>query len=129
MKKSAKKKPEMKAQTSVQLVVPLKEVVREQLREFVIAQGMKALTELLEDERKELCGPAYERGVQSAGHRAGSAPGRLVMGGRRVTVRRPRVRDEPAFATGRARWSCPPGPRWRTRTPSKRAPWSRWSSG
>lgn len=71
----------------------LEAVVRQELRDFVIQQGMVALTKILEEERTALCGAPYERGSQRA-RRAGSAPGQLVMGGRKVRVKRPRVRDE-----------------------------------
>jgi putative transposase len=95
MAKSAKKKSTKKAPSTptLQLAMPLAEVVRLELREFVIAKGMEALAEMLEQDRVALCGgPSHARG-QGGPRRAGSAPGRLVMGGRRVTVRRPRVRD------------------------------------
>jgi transposase-like protein len=94
MKKNAKKKLSREAQTTLQLVMPLAAVVREELREFVIGQGMAALAVMLEEDRSRLCGPAYERGHGSGPRRAGSAQGELVMGGRRVRVKRPRVRDE-----------------------------------
>jgi putative transposase len=81
------------ASEGMQLVLPVREVVRQGLHEFVIGMGLKALTELLEMERSELCGPAYHRG-QSGPQRAGTAPGSLVMGGRKITTRRPRVRDD-----------------------------------
>jgi len=71
----------------------LEVVVREELRDFVIQQGMSALTKILEAERTALCGAPYERSSKPA-RRAGSAPGELVMGGRKVSVKRPRVRDE-----------------------------------
>ena len=71
----------------------LEAVVRDELRNFVIQEGMAALTRVLEEERTALCGAAYERGSSPA-RRAGSAPGQLVMGGRKVRVKRPRVRDE-----------------------------------
>jgi len=95
MKKSAKKKPTKKAPSdpTLQMVVPLAEFMRLELRDFVFAKGMEALALMLEEDRVALCGPAYGRKVGGA-KRAGSAPGRLVMGGRRVTVRKPRVRDE-----------------------------------
>lgn len=95
MAKNARKKKskEVPSSPTLQLVMPLAEVVRHELREFVIAKGMEALTAMLEQDRVALCGPAYGR-EQGPARRAGSAPGRLVMGGRRVTVRRPRVRDE-----------------------------------
>ncbi len=92
MGKSAKKELTKEVHQHLQLVVPLAEVVRRELREFVITKGMEALSAMLGQDRAALCGPAYSRG-QGAARRAGSAPGRLVMGGRRVTVKRPRVRD------------------------------------
>ena len=71
----------------------LEKVVRQDLRNFVIQQGMVALTGILEAERTALCGEAYERnGVEA--RRAGTAQGSLVMGGRKVGVKRPRVRDD-----------------------------------
>ena len=71
----------------------LEVVIREELRDFVIQQGICALTKILEEERTALCGAPYERGGQPA-RRAGSAPGQLVMGGRKIFVKRPRVRDD-----------------------------------
>jgi putative transposase len=70
----------------------LEDFVRENLREFVFQQGMVALQNVLEEERSQLCGAPYERGEHAA-RRAGSAPGELVLGGRKVTVKRPRVRN------------------------------------
>ena len=53
---------------------------------------MVALQNVLEDERTRLCGAPYERS-ELAARRAGSAPGELVLGGRKVAVKRPRVRN------------------------------------
>lgn len=75
-----------------QLVVRLGEVVREDLREFAVQVGMLGLQALLEAERTEVCGPRYGRGADRRASRAGHAIGELVMGGRRVQVRRPRAR-------------------------------------
>lgn len=94
MKKTAKKRRSKKAPVALRLVSPLAEIVRRDLREFVIRKGTEALAELLEQDRVALCGPAYGRSSKTSKRRAGSAPGRLVMGGRRVTVPRPRVRDD-----------------------------------
>jgi transposase-like protein len=70
----------------------LAEVVRQNLFAFVVREGMKALDVLLEMDREALCGPAYAR--DGAGPvRWGRTEGRLVMGGQRVSVGRPRVRD------------------------------------
>ena len=82
-----------------QLSIPLGEVIREELMGFVLTCGMIALHSVLGNERDELCGPAYERGRKEGPRRAGSAPGSLVMGGRRVRVQRPRVRDEQGEVT------------------------------
>lgn len=72
--------------------ISLADFVREELREFVFEQGMLALKNLLEEDRDRLCGAAYERNERMV-RRAGSAPGELVLGGRKVRVKRPRVRD------------------------------------
>lgn len=68
--------------------------LRRGLREFIVESGMKVLDELLEQERTELCGPRYKHEPERAAHRAGHASGELAMGGRRVRVRRPRVRTD-----------------------------------
>jgi len=71
----------------------LAEVVREDLRAFVANAGMAALAAMLEEERTAECGPRYEHVQGRSARRAGSAPGELVLGGRRVAVRRPRARS------------------------------------
>lgn len=70
----------------------LADVVRADLHEFVIGAGTAALAAVLEHERTQLAGPRYAHLPTRRAHRAGSAPGELVMGGRRVQVRRPRTR-------------------------------------
>lgn len=72
----------------------LAEVMRENLFAFVVREGMKALDVLLERDREALCGPAYARDAASSATRWGSTQGKLVMGGQRVSVRRPRVRQD-----------------------------------
>lgn len=67
--------------------------LRRGLREFATEAGMQALAALLEQERTELCGPRYEHVEGRVASRSGHAPGELVMGGRRVGVRRPRARS------------------------------------
>src|SRR5262249_55331182 len=44
-------------------------------------------------DRAKLCGPRYVHDAKRVASRAGYADGELAMGGRRVTIRRPRVRD------------------------------------
>jgi transposase-like protein len=74
------------------LLLGIAEVIRGDLREFVVGAGMSALAALLERERTEACGPRYLHQEGRAARRAGHARGELVMGGRLVTVRRPRAR-------------------------------------
>ena len=92
MKKSYSKWAEKEARSQLRLVA-LKEVVRQELREFVVSAGMVALSELLEEERTEACGPRYRHQPGRKARRAGHVPGELVMGGRRVGVKRPRARS------------------------------------
>jgi transposase-like protein len=107
MKKTARKtttteapRPQLRAtlgelareEAGKQLMLGLKDLVRENLRAFVISAGTAALTAVLEEERTELVGPRYAHLPTRQARRSGSAPGELVMGGRRVQVRRPRAR-------------------------------------
>jgi putative transposase len=88
------------------LPVRLVDVVREDLRAFVVRSGMQALAELLEEERAALCGPRYRHDPERTKSRAGYAPGELVMGGRRVSVPRPRVRDRDGREVPLSSWSA-----------------------
>src|SRR5262245_39824881 len=72
----------------------LASVIRENLFEFVIREGMKALDTMLEQDRERLCGPLHSKGTAGDAVRWGSTDGRLVMGGRRVIVRKPRARKD-----------------------------------
>lgn len=95
MKKSAKKtKSNQEVSASRQRTLRLAEVIRYNLFAFVVAEGMKAVDELLEQDRVQLCGPAHGKGPAGAPVRWGHTEGRLVMGGQRVTVNKPRVRHE-----------------------------------
>jgi putative transposase len=96
MAKIASKKSEREVvrSESQQRTLLLAEVVRENLFAFVVREGMKALDVLLEGERERLCGPAHARGPAGGATRWGSTQGKLVMGGQRVSVRRPRVRQD-----------------------------------
>lgn len=83
---------ETAAEMQLQLQLELGDAMRRDLREFVIAAGTAALAAVLEDERTRAVGPRYAHLPARRARRAGSAPGELVMGGRRVQVRRPRAR-------------------------------------
>jgi hypothetical protein len=89
MRKTAKKGSRSEEQTAGPT---LADVIRRDLREFVIDAGLLALQEMLERERTVVCGPRYARQEERRAHRGGHTVGELVMGGRRVRVRRPRAR-------------------------------------
>ena len=76
----------------VQLLLP--EILRQTVLDTVLEAGMGALREMLEEERSRLCGARYARGVEREAWRAGHAPSELAMGGRRVSMQRPRVRNK-----------------------------------
>ena len=78
----------------VQRTLWLAAVIRENLYEFVIREGMKALDTMLEHDRERICGPAHAKGDDGNAVRWGSTDGRLVMAGRRVVVRKPRARRD-----------------------------------
>lgn len=93
MKKVAKKSAARQGIAEVvQLGLP--GVLRQGLREVIFHEGMQAVLTMLEEERTAYCGPRYAQGPERRGRRHGHARGELVLGGRLVTVQRPRVRDE-----------------------------------
>jgi transposase-like protein len=75
-----------------QLVITAMVDARATLREAVVSAGMSVLAAMLEEDRTALCGPRYEHDAGRSAVRAGHVTGELVFGGRRVRVRRPRVR-------------------------------------
>ena len=78
-----------------QRVLPLMEVIvalKDGLRELVVSSGMQVLEALLEDDRERLCGPNKKQQIGREAYRYGYDQGQLVMGGRKVSVAKPRVR-------------------------------------
>jgi hypothetical protein len=82
MKDTAKRESFEEEET---LRLRLVDVIRQDLRAFVVSEGMKALAEMLEEEPAPL-GPRYRHDTERTCSRAGYAPGELVMGGRRATI-------------------------------------------
>ncbi len=96
MGKAARIKRERQAENFGQQILPLPMLMftlRRGLREFVVETGMHALEALLEEERTAACGTRYEHDGERTATRYGYAPGEVVLGGRRVRVKRPRVRS------------------------------------
>lgn len=66
--------------------------LKDGLRELVVSSGMQVLEALLEDDREKLCGPKKKPQIEREAYRYGYDQGQLVMGGRKVSVAKPRVR-------------------------------------
>jgi putative transposase len=69
----------------------LQDAIREGLMAFSCAAGMVVIAEMMEEERSRICGPRGKHDPDRTAERNGSAPGSVVLGGRMVPLRRPRV--------------------------------------
>jgi transposase-like protein len=65
---------------------------RTELFELAVRSGLKVLETMLEEDRTAICGPRYAHVADRQASRAGTVSGEVVLGGRKVAVRRPRVR-------------------------------------
>ena len=65
-----------------------------ELQELVVASGLKVFAAMLEADRVAVCGPRYAHQPARRASRAGHAPSEVVLGGRKVALRRPRVRRD-----------------------------------
>jgi putative transposase len=70
--------------------------IRAELMEIAVASGLKVLQTMLEEDRGALCGPRYAHQADRRASRFGTAPSEVVLGGRKVVIRRPRVRSSKA---------------------------------
>lgn len=95
MEKIRKKKAESKG--AAQMLLPLlglMATIKGALFELVLGSGLGVLQALLEQEREQLCGARYRHDPTRKASRAGYAnEAELVLGGRRVAVKRPRARS------------------------------------
>jgi putative transposase len=66
---------------------------RATLHDAIVSAGMSVLGAMLEEERAKLCGPRYAHQCDRTATRSGHTDGELALGGRRMRVRRPRVRS------------------------------------
>ncbi len=65
---------------------------RAELFELAIRSGLKVLETMMEEDRTAICGPRYAHQTERVASRAGTVPSEVVLGGRKVSVQRPRVR-------------------------------------
>ncbi len=76
-----------------QLRLPLAELMRTTLLDTVITAGSVEAIRILEEQRQAICGPKHAQREDRRAYRHGHCAGSLVMGGRRVSLPRPRVRS------------------------------------
>lgn len=105
MKKTAKERLPRQASMWTQLLIPLAAMVRGDLLALVHQLGMQAVQAMLEAERTKLCGERYKHDPSRRATRGGSTRGELALGGRRVTVRRPRVVDRDGEEVELSTWT------------------------
>ena len=113
MKKHAKKSRHLQAvnppaTASVEIPLPLLGAfvgIERSYFDLCIRAGQQVLDAMMEQDREELCGPRWHRDLDRQAGRAGTTPSEVTLGGRRVRMRRPRVRsragrelDLPSFA-------------------------------
>jgi putative transposase len=89
MKKSVTKPQRV---PSTEQPLPLNVDPRAELWEVVIRAGLQVVEALLEEDRRQLCGPRYAHDAGRTASRAGTVASAVVLGGRRIALRRPRVR-------------------------------------
>jgi transposase-like protein len=70
----------------------LERLVNEELHRSALSIGVMVISELLEQEVKQICGERRRRTATRGGHRYGSQPGYVVLGGQKVRINKPRVR-------------------------------------
>ncbi len=92
MSKSRRTETSRKAERQENPLLEAVVAARSDLRALVMDAGFGVLGSLLEEDRAELCGERYARSQQRRAYRHGYDEGSLVMGGRRVKVRKPRAR-------------------------------------
>jgi transposase-like protein len=74
------------------VVAELASAAREGLLALAVGTGLQVLQVLLEEDVARLVGPKGRHDPDRAAVRHGTEPGKVTLGGRRVRVRRPRVR-------------------------------------
>src|SRR6266852_7924694 len=81
--------------SSIQRHLPLVDLLvdtRTELMELAVASGLKGLITRLEEDRTAICGPRYQHQGDRQASRTGTVPSEVDLGGRKVAMRRPRVR-------------------------------------
>lgn len=89
--------PEKPSPITIEIPLPLLATLEDVDHAFLglcIEAGQQVLQAMMEQDRTALCGPAWKPEAGSSGRRAGSTQSPITLGGRRLRIRRPRVRSE-----------------------------------
>jgi hypothetical protein len=81
-------------------VAELASAAREGLLALAVGTGLQVLQAMLAEDVARLVGPKGRHNPDRAAVRHGAEPGQVTLGGRRVRVRRPRVRSAVGMAAG-----------------------------
>jgi hypothetical protein len=92
--------------------------MRQGLLAASVAIGLDVMGELVDAEVTEVAGPKGRQDPTRAAYRHGTEDGKVTLGGRRITVRRPRVRTVAEGTASNTRCA------WSLTTPSRR--WISW---
>ena len=98
------KKSEVRQGIVDQLVLDIPDIVGRELHEIVVGAGMSVLAKMLEAEREKLCGPRYVHSTTRKASRGGTTKAELALGGRRVSLQRPRVIGKDGREIGLHTW-------------------------
>jgi len=83
--------------TTVEIPLPLLGAFSNIERSFFdlcIDAGQQVLAAMMEQDREDLCGPCWKRDPDRKAGRAGTTPSEVTLGGRRIGMKRPRVRSQ-----------------------------------
>ncbi len=82
---------------AVEIPLPLLEAfgsIESSFFELCIDSGQQVLQAMMEQDRKDLCGPRWKRDPERRAGRAGTTKSEVTLGGRRISIPRPRVRSK-----------------------------------
>ncbi len=83
--------------TTVEIPLPLLGALANIERSFFdlcIDAGQQVLATMMEQDREDLCGPRWKRDADRKAGRAGTTQSEVTLGGRRIAMKRPRVRSQ-----------------------------------
>jgi putative transposase len=99
--------------TAVEIPLPLVGAIasiEDSFFDLCIRAGRQVLGAMMEQDREEICGPRWKRDPDRSAGRTGTTQSEVTLGGRRIPIRRPRVRSQegqevelPSFAFAASR--------------------------